>query len=475
MPAQGVREGYELGDGVRRLTIDEAVSVGLEDNPDVRSARFRFDATRAGLWEAYGNFLPQLDLTAVLQRSGSGQFVVGGVVVPNPQTYTTFYQFQVTHRLFDAGRDFFRLESARVERRVADADVGLERLRTQAEIKRSYIGARSAEALRNQAGREIERRRLRQDLARARFELGSVTRSDVLQAQIAVSQAQVDSVTQEAEVRRVKLDLLRAMGVEADPDSVELVERVEVFEPEFDVEALVQAALRDHPTVVRLRALRESRESDHWINKTTYLPTLQAAAGFESSASDTSEFLFRDFQDRPVYSLSLTWELFGGFRRYNLTTRSKAELRAADEAVRGAELQVEAAVRQAYLDLLTAYRTRIAREESLELAGKELELAQERYRIGALSFPDLLDSQVTFASAETDYISAGSDFFLALAELEQASAQELFDAAPAAPGPVDAAPADAAPDDIPTRPGPTGGASAGPGPADEAGPAPRDP
>lgn len=436
VPAAGGQQIPETADlirsGGRRLTLSEAIEIAQQENPSVRSAVFRFAATRAGVWEAYGNFLPRLDLSGSLQKSGRGEFLIGGITFPVGERFTTYYQFDVTHRLLDAGRDLFRLEGARAERRAAGAQVTLDRLRTATAVTRAYVSALAATGLRDQAEREIGRRRSRLDVARARFELGSVTRTDVLQAQIGLSQAEVDAISAGNQIRTAKLELLRAMGVEADPDSVELVQRLKVFEPSFDVDSLVGLALGEHPRLRQLRDVREQREDENWIAKTSYLPTLQAAASFSRSASDSSAFVFEDFDSGSLYSVSLTWELFGGFSRLNQTSRSRAELRAAEEAVRSAELEIEAAVRRFSLDLLTLYLTHETRAENVELARQQLELAQERYRIGALSFPDLQDAEVTFSAAETDYIRSSYDFFLTLADLEEASGRSLFPTAAAA-------------------------------------------
>jgi outer membrane protein TolC len=206
---------------------------------------------------------------------------------------------------------------------------------------------------------------------------------------------------------------------------VRLAQGLAVFEPTWDADSLVTLALTENPALTRLRALRDQRDSENWIAKTSYLPTLEAGASFSHSVSDTTELLFQDFEYRSFYSLSLNWELFGGFSRMNETSRAKAELRAAEEALRGGELATEADVRQAHLNLLAAYQTHLARKASVELARTELDLAQERYRIGALSFPDLLASQVTLTIAETDFIRSGFDFFTALIALEEASGQAL--------------------------------------------------
>lgn len=436
---------------MRRLTIGEAVAIANEENPAVRAARFRHAATGAGLLEAWGNFLPELNLDAFLQKSGRGEFVVGGIAFQSPESFTTYYQFVLSHRLFDAGRDFLRLGAARAERRAADAQVDEDRLRTAAAVRRRYVEALTARVLGEQAGREILSRRRRLDLAQARFDLGEVTRSDVLQARIAVSQAEVERARQTEEAARAKLELLREMGVRADPDSAELVTRFSPFEPDFDADALVRAALRDHPALRRLQGVTDVRRSEHGIAKTAYLPTLQAGITWSSTADDTTEFLFSDFNDRSVYSLSLNWELFGGFTRHAGTSVAKAEVRAAEEALRAAELEVEAAVRAAVLAIETAYGRYVAQAEELDLAREQLELAEERYRIGSLSFPDLTDAQVTFSAAEAAAVRSGHEFFLALAALEEASAQPVFPegGAPPAGAPENEAPADGAPEGRP--------------------------
>ncbi|MBA2564022.1 MAG: TolC family protein, partial [Gemmatimonadetes bacterium] len=194
-----------------------------------------------------------------------------------------------------------------------------------------------------------------------------------------------------------------------------------------------------------LRAERAQRASESWIARTAYLPTLGARANFSSSAADTAHFLFEQFEARTTYELGLEWELFGGFGRERGTSQARAELRAAEEGLRAGELALEAQVRAGYLALLTAYATQGARAEDVELAGQELALAQERYRIGALSFPDLQESQLTFTAAETAYIRSAYGFFLALADLEEASGRPLLETLPAArtanPAPAPPAPA----------------------------------
>ncbi|MFW5904925.1 MAG: TolC family protein, partial [bacterium] len=76
-------------------------------------------------------------------------------------------------------------------------------------------------------------------------------------------------------------------------------------------------------------------------------------------------------------------------------------------------------------------------ERNRELAQEQLELARERYSLGAAPFLELLDAQNSVAAAERDYLDAVYDFHAARADLERASGIDLtstgLDSAPDEP------------------------------------------
>jgi outer membrane protein TolC len=59
------------------------------------------------------------------------------------------------------------------------------------------------------------------------------------------------------------------------------------------------------------------------------------------------------------------------------------------------------------------------------VAGEQLELAQERYRLGAASFLELLEAQSSMATAERDYLNARYRFHGALWALEASVGERL--------------------------------------------------
>ncbi len=160
-------------------------------------------------------------------------------------------------------------------------------------------------------------------------------------------------------------------------------------------------------------------------------PQFSNCSAFEFTPQDSIE-LTRDivrrnnqfpfnFSNEPL-SLSAFFSvpLFNGFDRQLQVEQAVARRNDLDHQVRALELQIRADVTEAVRNLETAYRTVLLQRENTDQAREELRLARERYRLGAGTFLELLDSQTLAAQAEVDRIEAVFAFHQALTQLEAA-------------------------------------------------------
>jgi outer membrane protein len=92
---------------------------------------------------------------------------------------------------------------------------------------------------------------------------------------------------------------------------------------------------------------------------------------------------------------------------------------------RAEELRLQTAVTQAYDELLTAVEVFGIEERNREVAEEQLDLAQERYGLGAASFLELLEAQSSVAEAERDFLNARYRFHAALWTLEASVGERL--------------------------------------------------
>ncbi|HWK89307.1 MAG TPA: TolC family protein, partial [Longimicrobium sp.] len=111
--------------------------------------------------------------------------------------------------------------------------------------------------------------------------------------------------------------------------------------------------------------------------------------------------------------------IFNQFNTSYQIQSARAQEVSAREDVRTERLQAERDVRGALIDLENAYRAVQNAERSLGLNRQRLNLAQQQYRVGALSLNDLTDAVEKAARAERDALRVRFEFVSSLAQLEE--------------------------------------------------------
>src|SRR5690606_21364736 len=104
------------------------------------------------------------------------------------------------------------------------------------------------------------------------------------------------------------------------------------------------------------------------------------------------------------------------FNRFGTTAQIAQAAATAEDAaedVRATRLELETQVRSAHIDLVNAYRSLELAEESAQLSRDRLELAQEKFRLGAISFTELQNVTDRTAQAERSALDARFSFISA--------------------------------------------------------------
>jgi outer membrane protein len=136
-------------------------------------------------------------------------------------------------------------------------------------------------------------------------------------------------------------------------------------------------------------------------------------------------FPFSFTKSPPSFSMSLSLPLFNGFER---EANMQFAAAAADDAThlrREEELNRHATVATSFVALQTAYRAVGIEERTAALAGEQLELARERYTLGAGSIIELTQAQAGKARADQAHLVAVYAFHDNLAVLEAAVGRKL--------------------------------------------------
>ncbi len=400
------------------LTLPEAIDRALRFAPAAVGARVATDDASAGLMEARGDLLPSINLGSTFATSSNDRFdqATGRLV---SESYSA--QATASYEIFSFGR---RLATNRAARARLDAAIAGERDQDFAvalTTTQIFYDVAAAAELTQVARQRLDRARAQLEFAEVRLEVGTVTRSDVLRAELEVGNAELALVDAEAALRGSSLRLGRqvgvagAVGVTADA----LPETAPALPP---LPSLVRIAEGEAPPVRLAQAQLRDRSAQKWGTLTRYAPSLRVSGGLDWFAFDFPP-TDRSWNLRVTASIPV----FDGFSREAALSRNQAQERLAEaryqDAVIAARVDVEDAVSQ-----IGAAERRVAiAERGLGLAREDLRVQEERYQLGVATILDLQTSQVALADAENAWVLERQNLGIALAQLEAVLGRSLYE------------------------------------------------
>lgn len=289
------------------LTLEEANQLAERNNPtylqqlnDLAPADWAVRSARASL------FLPNVDASFSAAWRGQGQERFGGATAfQTPATLLSQYQLGLSYNL--NGSTLFSPGQRKAERRAVERRIDTADLTLRTAVTSAYIEVLRLEDQADQAARELRRSEEHLRLAQAREEVGAGTRLETMQADVTRGQAEVDLLLARNRARVAKLRFVQALGVpELPADQIDLVSEFEVFEPQLDLQSLLNDALARHPSLLALRSSKDAANASVKVAKATYLPTLNLRAswtGFTSEATDPDPLVAQAIDSRQQSSL----------------------------------------------------------------------------------------------------------------------------------------------------------------------------
>jgi outer membrane protein len=469
------------------LTVEAAVALARQHNPGFQIQRNAQSTADWGVREAYGALLPSLSVSTGAQVQAAGTPVFGLItsedlgISRTPQYYSSSYGINMNLRL--SGGTFFRMAQQRANRVATEARVGAADYTLTTEITRQYLAALRARDAVTLAEQELATAAEALRLADARVQAGAATRLDAAQAEVDHGRARVSLLQARHQYESQKVTLLERIGVELTTD-IDLTSAFTVFEPRWSRAELLAEATAQHPQLHAARATETAERASARSARMSYLPSLVAQAnwsGYTRQAGDSNfliaqartraeaqvgncEFLNRisaglsePLPDRPAdcgglrltpaqeasivssnnvfpfdytrqpatFTVSLSLPIVDGFTRERTVQTAQIAANDARERRRGEELALRARVTTTLLALEAAYATVGIEAQNVVAAGEQLELARERYRLGAGSILELTQAQSQKATADQRHLAAVYGFHENLADLESAVGRRL--------------------------------------------------
>jgi outer membrane protein len=251
------------------------------------------------------------------------------------------------------------------------------------------------------------------------FEVGSVSKADLLRAQVRTAQSERDQLTSRHNVIVQRINLATLMGIrEAELGEVDTVL---VAAPQtYDEAALLAEAAQNRPDIKAADADLRAAKASLNAARMARLPYVTASGQitFETRSRNrniadippevrepTSDFSNESDRQHSA-QLALRWDVFNLGQIDARISSARARVLRSQETYDALQRNLASEVHQQILAYAEATEGNRVAQRGLESARENLKLTQEKYNVGSATILDLIDAQVQLQNAANDLVRA---------------------------------------------------------------------
>ena len=396
------------------VTLPEAITRALQVQPLMVQREGEQRSSGASRRSARGAFLPEIGVNASATRNNQPLRIQGDTTT-YPPGYTYSGRLNANIDLFSGFRRVANLRAASANLDAAEAGVVTARFQVTLDTKRMFYDALAAEELLRVAESQVRRAQQQLQISVEKLRAGSATRSDSLRSTVDYGNARIALLQAQANLATAQASLGRQIGVDR---SIRAVPDTAL--PALPDTAVLHAAeLETTPQVQQAEAGARAARAQVWSARAQYWPTLNVSYGnTRTGIEDPILPLFANYRETFAWTFGISWTLVYGFTRErdqvtSGAARDLAEARAADT-----RRQANAELTQLLAAMATTYEQISIARANVAAATEDLRVQNERYRVGAATFLDLLTSQTALTEAEQNLVQTRFNYLIARAEVE---------------------------------------------------------
>lgn len=417
----------------QRLTLEQCIQYALEYNLAMRGARLDLEDSRQQERESLAIGLPNLSATfdfsrnEVIQRVFLPGTFVGdltpGAVVPAEfgTRYTSTLSANFSQMIFD-GTFFVALKASRALQALQERSAQRTEIETAVAVMKSYYSAQVAEVNLDITRANIERLRKQVADAQAQYANGFAEKVDVDRIQIQLYNAETQYQNAELLAQLTMNQLKYQMGMRQEVQLTLAEQITPDNRPDFreDLEKAFQYTTRIEYQV--LQANRNLLLQDVNQYRVGYIPSLYlfANGGANTGADNAPIFNSSYWGGFLTYGIRFNIPIFDGFYKDSKIQQARIGVQRVEYEIKDTENALALEYENARVTMTNAIRSLELQERNVALAEEVLRVSQVKYREGVGSSLEVVDAESSLKEAQTYYLGALLDAYLAQVDLKKA-------------------------------------------------------
>ena len=333
-------EHQQLPSGLKLLTLDEAQTIAVQNNPSFKARYFAVSQARAQYYSRFASYMPTVTASYDMKSYHNHGYTEDAGA--SYKTYTSAPSMTASLLVFDSFQREMNLLAARYNWKSSEQlEQDARRLLLQ-NVAYAFNNVMLAKARREIALEDMRYNRQLLKETELKYGVGASTLSDVLNFKVNYNNAESNLYSANYNLASSKYALAALMGLTEGtiPDDVEFPEELSVDgEMLADESVYLDAALSNRPDLKALRETLEASKFSYYSSIAAFGPVVTAnlGVGYNNAASHYSPFAsdsgYKSHQGirRNRYStfssgISVSWELFSGGRTFFNMRASQAAM-----------------------------------------------------------------------------------------------------------------------------------------------------
>ena len=404
--------------GPLRLSLDDAISLGLQRNIRLLYDRQNQKSVRGLTLSVVNVLIPTLSLAATsnaqelnLAAMGFGSSEVGKLtasgLIPAGYTIPTIVKVDVTQASVKMSQTLFNMadfelyRGTKNETNIVDLQMLTDRGDVVLTVGRLYLNVLADEANVNNDVAQVKSAKTLFDQASDKQAAGVGVHLDTLRSEVQYQQRVQDLVSAQNTLAKDKIQLARVLGIPVGQE-LELTDKT----PYQDLASMDLATAKTTAYAHRkdFLSLQEEDKLDHHISKAVKYQRLPVLVfnGFYGVIGQTTGSYHGNFNAEG----SLTFPIFNEAAQRGQQEVVAAQLRALQQRESDLRVTIDAQIRAAILDVTTAEELVKVAESNVDLAKQELADEQDRFSAGVDDSLPVVDAQSSVTSAQAQLVQS---------------------------------------------------------------------
>jgi outer membrane protein TolC len=415
---------------VKKLTIDEAVDLGMNYNKQLKVSQSKVAVSSMKYKEELGMLAPAVVLNSSVTHNSENlpfyhNFDFGGAYITFPATAYNYYlnSLNISQVVFAGLRGWNTLASIKEQTRASQYDLAADRLTVKNNIIVAYYNHYKLIESKKVVDENIKVLQQRLKDAQNLQSVGMALKNDVLQVQLSISNLQQSLAEVQSGIDVSNYNLNVMLGL-PDTTKIEIEESGLLSEKaEFDLSNGLKNALVRRPEVKAADVRLDISHKQLKIARGYYSPVISGGFNFYYDEPNQREFLGNlEFKNTWDIGVKLSWNITNLFTTQFQTREAKLNIQQAeaqhDQLTDNIKMEVNSNF-AAYKLALDKIRLN---QDNVDQATENQRMSKDQYTNGIKNITDMLNADNLVIVSEINMLNARIDAEIAYAKLLKSTA-----------------------------------------------------